>query len=1669
MNETFSTQAGNFVSAMQTDVDPRTGQFMVSLPLTNLTGNNLLGPGLSLSLSYSPLSTDNYGFGSGFSLGITQFSNLTNLLELSNGEKYRVAAGSDTVRNQKLSNFRFVYTNGTDDADGYTVFWKEGKQELLTPVGGGIFITTQITSPLGRILTLSWDWDGQHPLLSRVDDESTLLCQLTYATATILTVWPDTEDEYQVTFEFINDSQLDSVSRQVSDTESLTWSLGYDAVDGASGPLLTSVAYPTGMTDRVEYSQIAGHQFPDASGVSSRLPAVLSHTRSYGAGQPDTVRYFEYTEQNFLGYNGNFGDWSADNDYLYTTLTDYTYGSTEAVSDGDVTVTTVRIYNNYHLQVSEEVTRQGCAYRTDFDYYAEQGTFIDSQPAQFQLQKTKQETWTDAAGKSRTQTTLTEFDDSGNPTRQVAPDGTETVMAWYAAGGEDGCPAEPNGFVRFLKMQTTTPRKTDYDAPVMATRYTYFSPAADTHVVQESVSDYADDTLLNRRLFEYNREPSDAEYGRVKAISDVKYENGENSTPYTGRQDIATIVNNGQMIQETTFTGCDGLKAVSTRKQSALSGVLLSETDFLGVTVLHTYDKTGRPLTRSVAPGTEYENVTTWAYSIDEDGPATVKTDASGNQIKTLFDGAGRDISQHRLDVDNTQKWYEVASLSYGSLGDVVSGVSSDWLTGESEQQYGVGTLSYRDGWGTQKTLAISDGTENILDSDPVALTRSAYVNGGVNGKYAVTASGITTTTFDAQSRLPLSDIRTDISGKTDGTRHYGWDGLGRLCLEVDELTNETTRAYDAYGRVLTQILPDKSIVIRTYAPHLTGDQIARISVTGDDADGNTQTWLLGMQEFDSLGRVTTRTSGGRTTTYTYDGASPSPATVTLPSGKILQYTYIHELGSVVSSLTADDVTQIFSYDGSTADLLTAKEGKTENDHIWDTSGSLKAETFTLNGTTRNAAYTRTLGGEVVAYTDITGKETRYERDELGRIITVTDDALTVSLQYDALGRLSQQSVSAPTSQNSLITRLEYDDFGREITRTLTDSNGVTLTVSQTWLQNGLMSGRTTLQDNVTVRKEMYGYDVRNRLTDYKVSGSSLPPDAYGHKMAEQVYRYDALNNLTTVTTTLRDGSSDVMACHYDNTDDPTQLTSVTHTHADYPQTITLKYDADGRMTTDEAGRTLKYDATGRLVSVGGENISGGTYGYDALNRLVSQDVSDTDSRQLYYRDNERVSEVRVKENLITRLIKSGHSCLGVSDGNSVTFTGSDRNDSLLWSRKDAQKDGELHVWSPYGSGDATDMLPGFNGERADPVSGSYHLGNGYRAYNPVLMRFNCPDSLSPFGAGGINPYVYCAGDPINQTDPSGHISWQGILGIVTGIIGIGLAIFTAGASIAAAGGVMAALSAASVPSLIVGGLGVVADATAIASGATEDVNPQASSILGWVSMGFGIAGAIGSLGGAAVSALRRSSGSYDVAAAEAANGMRGRTHDFPTAHFDTIDEVRVKPLSEAHPDKIWKIEKMKVKGWDTQYVFGSNREITGGNVYKPLEVLARRNSITRRPINILSGSHGTALGYNWVNTGEAIIRDPDILEHKFYAEDIITKNKVNTGQVSGLESLSGRVNVVDMQGMNANKFSNYVCNPSNHVILAYCYGRNDNLFRYLRNLKSVTSYVPDRQMHFYA
>lgn len=80
-------------------------------------------------------------------------------------------------------------------------------------------------------------------------------------------------------------------------------------------------------------------------------------------------------------------------------------------------------------------------------------------------------------------------------------------------------------------------------------------------------------------------------------------------------------------------------------------------------------------------------------------------------------------------------------------------------------------------------------------------------------------------------------------------------------------------------------------------------------------------------------------------------------------------------------------------------------------------------------------------------------------------------------------------------------------------------------------------------------------------------------------------------------------------------------------------------------------------------------------------------------------------------------------------------------------------------AYSPYGYDFARTSTLGFNGSRREPATGHYVLGNGYRALNSRLMRFNSPDSLSPFAIGGLSSYAYCLGDPVNCHDPSGHVT----------------------------------------------------------------------------------------------------------------------------------------------------------------------------------------------------------------------------------------------------------------------------------------------------------------------
>ncbi|WHS61827.1 RHS repeat-associated core domain-containing protein [Pseudomonas sp. G2-4] len=164
------------------------------------------------------------------------------------------------------------------------------------------------------------------------------------------------------------------------------------------------------------------------------------------------------------------------------------------------------------------------------------------------------------------------------------------------------------------------------------------------------------------------------------------------------------------------------------------------------------------------------------------------------------------------------------------------------------------------------------------------------------------------------------------------------------------------------------------------------------------------------------------------------------------------------------------------------------------------------------------------------------------------------------------------------------------------------------------------------------------------------------------------------------------------------------------------------------------------------------------SFHYDALDTLAGRSTS-SGKEHRFYRHDELANEILGGVSR-TFLRAEGIVLAEQQTGGEPTprlLAGDDKNSVLVEVSQDAIK---AIAYSAYGHrmDDASVRSPlGYNGERRETQTGWYLLGNGYRVFNPLLMRFHSPDSLSPFGKGGLNAYMYCVGDPINNLDPTGH------------------------------------------------------------------------------------------------------------------------------------------------------------------------------------------------------------------------------------------------------------------------------------------------------------------------
>jgi RHS repeat-associated protein len=234
-------------------------------------------------------------------------------------------------------------------------------------------------------------------------------------------------------------------------------------------------------------------------------------------------------------------------------------------------------------------------------------------------------------------------------------------------------------------------------------------------------------------------------------------------------------------------------------------------------------------------------------------------------------------------------------------------------------------------------------------------------------------------------------------------------------------------------------------------------------------------------------------------------------------------------------------------------------------------------------------------------------------------------------------------------------------------------------------------------------------------------------------------------------------------------------------------------------------------------------------------------------ARWRYWRGDATVNELRgdaTQEVQLTWLLTADQPAaeLASGEGGRLTLLAGAIGGSVL---VEADSGVRPVAYAPHGHRPGQDATggpiaqPAFNGEMRDAASGCYLLGaRHHRPYSPTLGMFLAPDRASPFGAGGLNALSYCAGDPINRTDPTGHF-WKWIVA--------GIAVVAAVATL----GVLAAAGAAALTASAVVGAVLVTTGAGLEVAAALVKDETLSTVLGVVGAVLGIAGGVAA--GAAV------------------------------------------------------------------------------------------------------------------------------------------------------------------------------------------------------------------------
>ncbi len=828
-----------------------------------------------------------------------------------------------------------------------------------------------------------------------------------------------------------------------------------------------------------------------------------------------------------------------------------------------------------------------------------------------------------------------------------------------------------------------------------------------------------------------------------------------------------TYDNKGNLLTE-----IDPLANTVTNVYDAVDN-LISTQDRRGLTTTFTYDENDRLIQKTDPLG----NTTTVTY--DANGNKTAITDGNNNTTQYVYDTRNRLVQV--TDSDNNSESYNL-----DGNGNIL--IKTDKRGKTTTYQYDVLNRP------TQITDPLNgitqytyDALGNILsETDPLNHTTS-YTYDEANHLLSETDS----LNNQTQYTYDLVGNRLTMTNALNKTWTYQYDDANRLIQTTDPLGKYTQNQYDEVGNITAQIDAKGNTTQYTYDLNsqlitVTDALNHQTSYTYDGngnklsmTDANNQTWsyqydnldrLIRITDplgeytqtgYDAVGNITSKTDAkGNTTSYSYNGQGQI-TTVTDSLNNITTYQYDGN-DNLITVTDAKGNIRTFEYDDLNRQITETNNGRIIQ-KTYDLAGNMTTKTkpdnsiitYTYDNNNRltNISYPDSTSvtyqyngiGLRTFMTDTQGP-TGYTYNDLGRLSTVTRNNMTVTYTYDDVGNIS--GITYPDN-----TQVNYTHNQVNLLTTATEgSNNLNITYDPT-------NRRTseTMPNGVTVN---YQYDNAGQLTvlDHILSGTSL---------AKTIYTIDENNNRISKT----NENNETTNYTYDQINQLTQVNypsgkTVEYIHDQVGNRTQTNIEGDIQIILPEDTIDYEYNSEDRLTQVqeGDKTI---TYTYDGDGNLISKTITEginTDTYEYFYDYSAGLPRLLVEtknSTEVTNYLYAGRLYAKKTTTGTVYYH-QDGLGSILAITDQTGTILNKYEYDVYGTPEAIQETIEncilFTGEMYDDGSGLYYLRARY--YNPSTGRFMTPDTYfgeldNPISQ---NLYIYCANNPVNYVDPSGHI-----------------------------------------------------------------------------------------------------------------------------------------------------------------------------------------------------------------------------------------------------------------------------------------------------------------------